>query len=102
MAGNCGDLCPNDPELSPGPCGCGNSALDGIDTDGDTVPDCIDICPGSDDLMHDDEIPFAPPGCLATIPTASEWSAVTLVLLLLAAGTIVLRGTFAFRSSLSR
>jgi len=38
-----GDLCPADPaKTTPGSCGCGQSD---IDTDKDTVPDCIDGCP---------------------------------------------------------
>ena len=40
-----GDACPSDPgKLAPGICGCGVSDAD---TDGDTVPDCIDNCPQS-------------------------------------------------------
>jgi Tol biopolymer transport system component len=38
-----GDLCPSDPhKAKPGSCGCGRADSD---TDGDTVPDCIDGCP---------------------------------------------------------
>ena len=37
------DFCPNDPDKKkPGVCGCG---VPDIDTDGDTVPDCLDKCP---------------------------------------------------------
>ncbi len=40
------DLCPFDPnKIAPGQCGCG---VEDIDTDGDTVPDCIDECPGDE------------------------------------------------------
>ena len=46
------DICPNDPnKTEPGICGCG---VPDDDTDGDTVPDCIDICPGGDDNTDTD------------------------------------------------
>lgn len=39
----CGDLCPYNPnKCDPGVCGCDELELD---TDGDTTPDCIDVCP---------------------------------------------------------
>ena len=44
------DLCPNDPaKTAPGICGCG---VADVDTDGDTVPDCIDVCPEDKDKTN--------------------------------------------------
>jgi subtilisin-like proprotein convertase family protein len=41
--GQCGDLCPMDPnKTAPGLCGCGVSD---VDTDMDGTPDCNDLCP---------------------------------------------------------
>lgn len=46
------DDCPFDPDkIAPGACGCGVSD---VDSDGDTVPDCFDICPGGNDLVDTD------------------------------------------------
>jgi|GEM_PF-3430002 len=46
------DGCPNDPFKSdPGVCGCG---VRDIDSDHDSVPNCVDICPGGDDLVDTD------------------------------------------------
>jgi hypothetical protein len=70
--GICGDLCPEDPfKLEPGICGCGVED-DPTDSDGDTVPDCIDQCPGEDDLidLNGNGIPDCVERQLA-IPTAS-------------------------------
>ncbi len=62
---DCLDGCPQDPRKEqPGLCGCGIS--DSGDSDGDTILDCLDQCPGADDRV------FAP-GCVAAIPTASQW-----------------------------
>ncbi|MEK6798061.1 MAG: hypothetical protein AABZ12_03780, partial [Planctomycetota bacterium] len=48
----CGDACPADPDkTAPGPCGCG---VPDSDADGDTVPDCLDQCPGADDRPDQD------------------------------------------------
>lgn len=49
---------------SPGICGCDHAAEDAIDTDGDTVPDCIDRCPFLDDrhLLHQHDS-FRPVAC---------------------------------------
>lgn len=78
--GSCGDACPTDPDkLTPGQCGCG--MLD-TDTDADTVADCLDQCPGQDDLS--DGNGNGTPDCLETppiIPTASTWGLVVLALL---------------------
>ncbi len=61
----CGDKCPDDAaKIEPGVCGCGLS--DTADSDNDTTQDCLDQCPGADDRI------FAP-GCVAAIPTASQW-----------------------------
>lgn len=54
------DACPGDPDkLEPGVCGCGVSD---VDTDGDTVPDCVDQCAGFDDVV-DTDADGAPDGC---------------------------------------
>jgi len=46
------DNCPTDPlKVEPGLCGCG---VADTDTDGDTVPDCLDECPGFDDRIDAD------------------------------------------------
>ncbi|MHC4697157.1 MAG: IPTL-CTERM sorting domain-containing protein [Planctomycetota bacterium] len=79
--GTCGDECPGDAtKLLPGGCGCGFP--DG-DSDGDAIPDCIDQCPGWDDLGDLDENGI--PDCLdpAVIPTLSQWGLVILTLLFL-------------------
>lgn len=52
-----------------------------VDSDGDTIPDCIDVCPGIDDTI------FAP-GCEGAIPTVSEWGLLILALLLMVAAKI--------------
>ena len=54
------DGCPYDVnKTAPGACGC--DAPDD-DTDGDTVPDCLDICAGFDDLIDSDS-DGTPDGC---------------------------------------
>ncbi len=92
--GECGfDLCPDDPEDFPGVCGCGRSEEEDIDSDGDTVPDCIDRCPGIDDLALEDQDDhtYLPLSCeLAVIPTVSEWGLIVMTLLLLTGGTVKL------------
>jgi hypothetical protein len=46
------DGCPFDPnKTSPSACGCG---VPDTDSDGDTVPDCHDRCPGGDDRLDCD------------------------------------------------
>ncbi len=46
------DLCPDDSsKLEPGVCGCG---IPDVDSDSDTVLDCLDACPGADDLVDTD------------------------------------------------
>ena len=82
--GGCGavDLCPGHPDTEPSVCGCGRSDEAQIDSDGDTVPDCVDRCPGSDDLI-DSVFMFRLPECPSNIPTVSEWGLVVLTLLLL-------------------
>ena len=58
------DGCPNDPaKTSPGTCGCGTPETD---TDGDTVPDCIDICPAGDDTIDGNANGI--PDCAEVIP----------------------------------
>lgn len=73
---------------SPGICGCGRTDEDTIDTDGDTVPDCIDQCPGFDDRMLTHEHTFEPAACVVHMPGVSRWGLATLVLLLMMGGTI--------------
>jgi hypothetical protein len=89
--GTCGDACPDDPDkLVPGVCGCG---FPDTDTDGDTVPDCVDLCPGEDDLLdaNGDGIP----DCLSmAIPTVSGWGLVILSLLLLTGSKLYFRCSF--------
>ena len=79
--GLCGDACPTDPaKTAPGLCGCGVSD---VDTDGDTVPDCLDQCPGKDDRIDANANGVA--DCLEAgiIPTASAWGIIVLAFLLL-------------------
>jgi len=52
-----------------------------IDTDGDGVPDCIDVCPDINDQL------FAPE-CATGIPATSEWGLIVLSLCLLVAGKV--------------
>jgi len=74
------DGCPRDAgKLAPGPCGCG---VPDIDTDGDTIFDCQDRCPGDDDRIDNDG--NGTPDCLDIVPTVSQWGAVVLLLSLLA------------------
>lgn len=82
--GECGDSCPDDPDkFVPGLCGCGVSDAD---SDGDTIPDCSDQCPGQDDRVDNND--NGVPDCLeqAPIPALSEWGLVILALLLLTTG----------------
>jgi hypothetical protein len=58
--GDACDDCPDDPyKVWPGECGCG---VADTDSDDDGVPDCLDICPGYDDLADADE-DGVPDGC---------------------------------------
>ncbi len=87
--GACGDGCPNDPlKSTPGQCGCG---VPDVDTDGDTVADCADQCPGEDDRI--DANANGTPDCLepTIIPTTSTWGLAVLALLLLIAAKTVYR-----------
>ena len=61
-------------------CGCGVSDVDG---DGDTVSDCVDQCPGEDDLADWNQ--NGTPDCLeqGPVPTLSAWGLVAMGLLLL-------------------
>ena len=73
------DDCPNDPEKTqPGVCGCG---VPDTDDDGDSTPDCHDLCPGVDDAIFG-------PQCANAIPTVSTWGLIVLALLLLTAGKV--------------
>jgi len=88
--GACGDACPDDPDKTePGLCGCGVEDSN-VDTDGDTVPDCIDQCPGADDLV--DLNADGVPDCLqsAAIPTVSHLGLLIFALLLVATAALVL------------
>ncbi|MGD2108064.1 MAG: hypothetical protein PVI86_01605 [Phycisphaerae bacterium] len=84
--GHCGDECPTDPgKTAPEICGCGVSDTDG---DGDTVPDCLDVCENQDDridLNHN-----GVPDCLeeAPIPAVSQWGRLILTLSLVVAGKV--------------
>ena len=78
------DGCPDDPnKTSPGACGCGVLF---VDSDLDTVPNCVDQCPGMDDRIDRDE--NGTPDCVEQVPTLSAWGLVILALLLLAGGKI--------------
>ena len=83
----CGDECPADPNKTvPGVCGCGVSESD---SDADTVPDCVDQCPGRDDTYDLDA--DGVPDCVQSIPAVSEWGLVILTLLLLSLAKIILK-----------
>lgn len=65
------DLCPLDPNKStPGVCGCGTSDTD---IDSDSIADCMDQCPGTDDRTDGNE--NSVPDCLEQldIPATSMW-----------------------------
>lgn len=86
-ASGCDDLCPEDPaKIEPGECGCG---VADTDSDGDTVPNCFDICPGGDDFLDEDG-DGVPDECAHpfTIPTVSAWGLAILALLLLVVGKL--------------
>lgn len=87
----CGDLCPDDPfKLDPGLCGCGVED-DDTDSDGDTVPDCIDQCPGFDDLIDLNQNGI--PDCLEqqnAIPTVSNWGLAVFAFLLAGSAALLL------------
>lgn len=89
--GTCGDLCPEDPlKLDPGICGCGVED-DPTDSDGDTVPDCIDQCPGQDDRI--DLNGNGIPDCLEqqpAIPTASPLGLVFFAFLIALSAAVLL------------
>ena len=81
------DLCPGDPDkITPGVCGC---HVADTDTDGDTVPDCADRCPGLSDTIDFDE--NGVPDCAENIPTVSAWGMVVLMLLLLTGAKLSFR-----------
>jgi hypothetical protein len=98
LDGACGDSCPNDPaKFAPGLCGCGVSDFD---SDEDMVPDCLDQCPGQDDLL--DANADGTPDCLEKspiIPTASTWGLVVLALVLLIAAKLVFPSWHSRRSA---
>ena len=56
------------------------------DTDGDTIVDCLDQCPGLDDRIDSDH--NGVPDCFERIPAVSTWGVIVLALLLLTAGKI--------------
>lgn len=90
--GECGDLCPEDPlKLDPGICGCGHED-DDTDSDGDTVPDCVDQCPGQDDTI--DLNGNGIPDCVeqqTVIPTASNSGLAVFVILLGLSAALLLK-----------
>ncbi len=73
-AGDACDDCPNDPnKLAPEICGCGRDET--MDSDGDSITDCLDICMGADDAIFGN--------CEKNIPAMSEWGLVVFTLILL-------------------
>lgn len=83
------DGCPNDPDkIVAGECGCGTAD---IDTDFDTIFDCLDQCAGADDRI--DENLNSLPDCLepGEIPTATSWGLVIFGILLLILAKIAFR-----------
>lgn len=73
------DQCPTDAnKTQPGQCGCGASD---VDSDGDTIANCNDQCPGRDDRV--DANNDGTPDCVANIPAVSDWGLTILMLLLL-------------------
>ncbi len=82
----CGDACPSDTfKTDSGECGCGTPETD---SDGDTVPNCIDQCDGQDDTRDFDNNNI--PDCVEffPIPALSEWGLLALSLLLLIGGKL--------------
>lgn len=84
--GVCGDACPGDPaKTAPGVCGCG---IPDLDSDDDSVADCIDQCPEEDDRIdtNRDDIPDC--AQFLGIPTTTPWGLTSLALLLLIAAKV--------------
>ena len=75
------DGVPDCDDLCPGSDDNASGAQD--DTDGDGVLNCNDLCPGVDDAVFGD--------CTGTIPTVSVWGLMILALLLLVGGKVVFR-----------
>ncbi|MCO6436961.1 MAG: hypothetical protein J5J06_07730 [Phycisphaerae bacterium] len=74
------EACPFDPnKIDPGVCGCG---VADVDSDGDTVADCVDQCANVDDRVY-------APGCAEAIPTTSDWGLVVFAMVLLVCGKVV-------------
>ncbi|MCH9002245.1 MAG: hypothetical protein IIC02_06695 [Planctomycetes bacterium] len=69
-----------------GPCGCGEPVFD---SDGDSVPDGLDVCPLQDDTIDEDLDGAA--DCLSTIPATSTWGVIVLALLLMTAAKVDFR-----------
>lgn len=83
------DRCPDHPaKQDPGQCGC---AVPDIDSDGDTVADCIDACDGLDDTI--DTNLDGVPDCAESIPTLSHWGLMILALFLLVLAKISFKYT---------
>lgn len=70
-----------------GVCECEAGPQDTIDSDGDTVPDCVDVCPGEDDLAVWQ--PHRGPVCqvVTSVPAAGWPALIVLAIFLLGIGT---------------
>ncbi|MBI4717085.1 MAG: S8 family serine peptidase, partial [Planctomycetes bacterium] len=88
------DGCPLDPaKVDPGQCGCGNLETD---ADGDTVADCVDLCPFGDDTIDDNE--DGRPDCNDAVPAVGSWGLIVLALLLLTGAKLGSQGSDPLRT----
>lgn len=58
--------------------------------DADTVPDCLDRCPGLDDRIDNNQ--DGRPDCVDALPAVSTWGVVILTLMILSFARTVFRG----------